>query len=196
MSMKQQVAECVVAGMTPADIADKLEIDVSYISQLNSDTYFQDILAQLRAASSIARFKTVTKIDNNYDILEETFSTMLAQNAQEVCGVMMSKPGTLNSFMRNLNQMKRRSTGESPDVVQAGTAVLEMPSFMVPEANRVVDVQHNANNEVVQVGDRPLIAMGSEQLAITASENSKEAVAALLANNQETVVPDTLQLLE
>lgn len=164
MSLKSQVATLVAQGFDPVQISQELGVSKAYISQLPQDSEYQSILAALRNSAAVAGHSVRVKIDQHYDSLELSLLETLDEHKDRIIPAMISKPATLVAFMKTLNGAKRRGIGESAPVQDATKTLVPilLPAFLIPTA--MPQVQHNTENEVIEVDGVPLINMGSGTL--------------------------------
>jgi len=169
-STKEQAAQLEAKGFSGAQIAEQLHVTAGYISQLQSDTSYQTLLAKFTAASRLNKQATYQVIDDNYDQLEKRFSSMLIENEDIYLRSMLAKPQLLNQFMKNLNQMTRRAAGEQGGLVPDAYIEVNLPNFITEVA--VGQAEHNTNNEVIAVDGEPLLSMPSKQLESFAASSA------------------------
>lgn len=188
ISIKEQAARLRAGGQSIEATADRLQVTPSYIKQLEGDQIFQRLYSELTAGNRISKHRTYQHIDDNWDKLETIFTDALVENANEVVAMMASKPKTLIDFGRMLNGAKRRASGETaPSLPGDGdTVILELPNFITDASRTTTQVQHNSQQEIIEVDGRTLVAMGSDQLDHMLDASHSEAAEALPAPTTST----------
>ena len=150
-------------NITQADVAKVLNVTESYISQVVSEPEFQ---AKLSAAR-VQNLKEETEHDNKLATTEakalDKVSTMLDY---------VTKPTEAARIFQILNAAKRRGVTEAEKslVVNQQTTVVML---QLPDVVKQKFIT-NTNNEVVQIGDRPMVTMDSQLLLAKAKENENE----------------------
>lgn len=122
----------------------------SRISQLLSEDWFSARVNELK-------YKTLLKhneLDETYDAIEST----LAKKLEGQLGLMF-RPAEIVSTLSKVNAMKRRGVS-SPDNIstQQPALALVMPTVIIQHFTKTV------NNQVVEVGDQPLVTIQPGQL--------------------------------
>lgn len=164
--LKRQVAQLAASGQTGAEIAAELGVTPGYVSQLQEDASYQQFYSELTAATRLATHSVHSQIDTNYDKMELALTDAMLGNFDKLVLGMVSNPMQLVKLMTSLNQAKRRASGEQlqSQGQTKGQVILELPQFMVSAARQVVEVSHNAKQEIIEVDGRPLVAMPSANL--------------------------------
>ena len=178
--MKDAILELLAQGReSPENISRICGCTPSYISQLLTDA---DFVQQLRERKSTLGNVAVDNLvsaknnthDSKLDLLEDRAMNKLAQLLP-----MVTKPMEAMKLFQVLNSAKRKNdlqvvngniTNTTNNVV-----VLNLPATV---KNKLLV---NKNNEVVQVGDRPLVTMDSQLLLkVNREELTAKAEAAKL----------------
>ena len=150
-------------NITQADVAKVLNVTESYISQVVADPEFSAKLSTAR----IQNLKEETEHDNKLATTEakalDKVNTMLDY---------VTKPTEAARIFQILNAAKRRGVTEAEKALvvnQQNTVVM----LQLPEVIKQKFIT-NQQNEVVQIGDRPMVTMDSQLLLAKAKENENE----------------------
>lgn len=154
-------------NITQADVAKVLNVTESYISQVTNTPDFQEKLSKARVANLIEE----TQHDDNLSKTEakalEKVNTMLDY---------VTKPVEAARIFQILNAAKRRGATEAEKslVINSTNTVVML---QLPNVIRQKFIT-NQQNEVVQIGDRPMVTMDSQLLLAKAKENENEQATA------------------
>ena len=146
---RQTLVQLVAANYTVQQIADSLNVtSEAVVAAIESDTTI---------ASDAAQIKQYTKIDNNYDKIEERASTRLAAMTATV-----TDPMQLLKIVSGVNGLRRRSQFENASLqdpeARKSVVQLNLPK-RVPVKFEVSD-----KREVISVDGRSLVSMPAQQL--------------------------------
>ena len=150
-------------NITQADVAKVLNVTESYVSQIVSAPDFQQKL-------SAARVKNLVEETEHDDKLSKTEAKALDRVHTMLDYV--TKPIEAARIFQILNAAKRRGVTEAEKalVVNSQNTVVML---QLPEVVKQKFIT-NANNEVVQIGDRPMVTIDSQLLLAKAKENENE----------------------
>ena len=154
-------------NITQADVAKVLNVTESYISQVTNTPAFQEKLSKARVANLIEE----TQHDDNLSKTEakalEKVNTMLDY---------VTKPVEAARIFQILNAAKRRGATEAEKslVINSTNTVVMLQLPNVVKQKFIT----NQQNEVVQIGDRPMVTMDSQLLLAKAKENENEQATA------------------
>ena len=150
-------------NITQADVASVLNITEGYVSQIVNTPTFQTKLSKIKVESLI----TETAHDSK---LATTESKALAKVEQMLDYV--TKPMEAAKIFQVLNAAKRRgaSEAEQQTVINSQNTVvmLQLPNIVKQKFTT------NNNNEVVQIGDRPMVTMDSQLLLAKTKEKDND----------------------
>ena len=150
-------------NITQADVASVLNITEGYVSQIVNTPEFQTKLSKIKVESLI----TETAHDAK---LATTESKALAKVEQMLDYV--TKPLEAAKIFQVLNTAKRRgaSEAEQQTVINSQNTVvmLQLPTIIKQKFTT------NSNNEVVQIGDRPMVTMDSQLLLAKTKEKDND----------------------
>lgn len=150
-------------NITQADVAAVLNISPSYVSQIVNTPDFQTQLSKIKVESLVAETAHDTKLSTT----ESKALTKLEQMLDYV-----SKPLEAAKIFQVLNAAKRRgaSEAEQQTVINSQNTVvmLQLPTIIKQKFTT------NSNNEVVQIGDRPMVTMDSQLLLAKTKEKDND----------------------
>ena len=150
-------------NITQADVASVLNVSASYISQIVNTPAFQTKLSKLKVESLISETAHDSK-------LATTESKALAKVEQMLDYI--TKPMEAAKVFQVLNAAKRRgaSEAEQQTVINSQNTVvmLQLPNIVKQKFTT------NNNNEVVQIGDRPMVTMDSQLLLSKTKEKDND----------------------
>ena len=150
-------------NITQADVAKVLNVTESYISQITSTTEFQEKLS----AARVQNLKKETEHDDK-------LSTTEAKALDKVNAMLdyVTKPLEAARIFQVLNAAKRRGATEA----EKATVINNHNTVVMLQLPDVVKQKFitNQQNEVVQIGDRPMVTMDSQLLLAKAKENENE----------------------
>lgn len=151
--MREKILNLLGKGLTPTLVATAVGCEVSYISQLLAEEDFAMQVAQLRCMN----LEAATLRDEKWDSLED----QLLAKLEDVMPFML-KPRDILDALTRVNQAKRRGATSiaQPQIAQTTIVNLQLPMVALSRFQALV----NNQNEVVQVGDRPLINMPATTL--------------------------------
>jgi hypothetical protein len=153
---KAQIVEFLTKGFSHVQVAQICGCSISYISQVASDE--AESIAVSRAMVTIQK----QAIDSSYNALEEALLERLT-----VCLPFETNTTVLLKALATVNGAKRRSEGESagnaPNTV-VNQAILVMPERFVRQQDSAAEIVVNGNNEIVEVGGRPLLSASSQSI--------------------------------
>lgn len=137
-------------GIGPEQVAQAVGLTASRISQLLSDEQFAAQVAELR-------FEALSKHnerDSAYDSLEDELIEKMRD-----CLPLMVRPHEVLRAIQVINAAKRRGSSAPSSITEQHTIInLIMPTSILSEFSI------NANNQVVQAGDQPLVTIQSGTL--------------------------------
>lgn len=172
---KRKVAELAAQGMKQEEIATILKTTPSYISQIVSDDGYQALLAEITAAQRLGKHAIYSEIDNNYDHLELELTRVMKAQAHEIAQMAAGKFSDLMNYVRTLNGVKRRASGEQGNLPTHGQKVIELPTFLLRAEDKVPEVQHNSSNEIIEVDGKSMISITNDNLRTMAKEKAEAA---------------------
>ena len=150
-------------NITQADVAAVLDVTEGYVSQIVNTPEFQTKLSKVKVASLAAETAHDTKLANTETKALEKVSQMLDY---------VTKPIEAAKIFQVLNNAKRRGAteAEKQTVINSQNTVvmLQLPSIIKQKFTT------NTNNEVVQIGDRPMVTMDSQLLLTKIKEQQNE----------------------
>lgn len=178
-NLKLQIAQLAAQQVPDSQIAAKLQITQGYVSQLKQDNEYQHIYNQIVAARRLEQLPTVIEIDTNYDRIEHTISSFVADNTEAILAKCLDNPAQLFRVMQQVNSLKRRGSGEAANgQTLEQMVVLELPTHLldvsIPQATITAET-----NEVIAVGDKTLVPLSQQGLRsfaeLHAAQKTKEA---------------------
>ena len=150
-------------NITQADVAAVLAVTEGYVSQIVNTPEFQTKLSKVKVASLAAETAHDTKLANTETKALEKVSQMLDY---------VTKPIEAAKIFQVLNNAKRRGAteAEKQTVINSQNTVvmLQLPAIIKQKFTT------NTNNEVVQIGDRPMVTMDSQLLLTKIKEQQNE----------------------
>ena len=150
-------------NITQADVAKVLNVTESYVSQIVSAPDFQQKLSAARVKNLVEETEHDDKLSKTEAKALERVHTMLDY---------VTKPIEAARIFQILNTAKRRGVTEAEKALvvnsQNTVVMLQLPDVVKQKFIT------NANNEVVQIGDRPMVTMDSQLLLAKAKENENE----------------------
>lgn len=150
-------------NITQADVAAVLAVTEGYVSQIVNTPEFQTKLSKVKVASLVAETAHDTKLANTETKALEKVSQMLDY---------VTKPIEAAKIFQVLNNAKRRGATEAEQQTvinsQNTVVMLQLPSIIKQKFTT------NTNNEVVQIGDRPMVTMDSQLLLTKIKEQQNE----------------------
>lgn len=162
MTPKDQAIELLCKGISTTQVADAIGVDPSYISQLRADPEIAERISKSVAATTVA--------DVEFDSrLEKAEALALEQIEKKLPFANMQQ--SLSAF-KILNGAVKRKHGHQNPGAGAGVVVnIHLPATAVPRYTL------NAQNEIVDVEGKPMVAASAksldEILAARASGNTK-----------------------
>ena len=159
--IKDKIVQMLGTGLSAEIVASATGVSPSYISQLMSDQQFSSQVITLR----MANISEVSARDKKYDALEDK----LLEKADSMIP-FIHKPGEIFRFLTQINAAKRKGSF-APDTSSLHNSVvinLTLPDKLV--AKYKVDI----NNQVIEVGELPMVTMSSGSLAEFASFQSSQ----------------------
>jgi hypothetical protein len=149
---KEQVKELLGAGLTGEQVASAVGCVSSYISTLLADEKFADEVAQLRAASIQEYNRRDKSIDNIEDVLISKLKDVVDQE-------LIYKPRDLLQAFSVVNRAQRRGNpNRTPPITNQQIVTLNIPVKILQQ------FQVSATGEVIQVDDKTLVTMPSDNL--------------------------------
>lgn len=137
-------------GIGPEQVAQAVGLTASRISQLLSDEHFAAQVAELRF-EALSRHN---ERDSAYDSLEDELIEKMRD-----CLPLMVRPQEVLRAIQVINAAKRRGFSAPTNITEQHTIInLIMPTSILSEFSI------NANNQVVQAGDQPLVTIQSGTL--------------------------------
>jgi hypothetical protein len=147
-----------------ATVASACGVTESYVSQVSQDPDSKAAIAELR----LKTLERATKLDQNYDKLEEALQRKLAEQLP-----MIYKPDQAIRAIQVINGAKRRGVvADSQNFDAARTVQLNLPQAFINSFTL------NINNQVVSTGSQDLTTLPTSQLAKLASAKSAGALPA------------------
>lgn len=150
-------------NITQADVAAVLAVTEGYVSQIVNTPEFQTKLSKVKVASLVAETAHDTKLADTETKALEKVSQMLDY---------VTKPIEAAKIFQVLNNAKRRGATEAEQQTvinsQNTVVMLQLPSIIKQKFTT------NTNNEVVQIGDRPMVTMDSQLLLTKIKEQQNE----------------------
>ena len=150
-------------NITQADVAKVLNVTESYVSQIVSEPDFQQKLSAARVKNLVEETEHDDKLGKTEAKALDRVNTMLDY---------VTKPLEAARIFQILNASKRRGVTEAEKalVVNSQNTVVML---QLPEVVKQKFIT-NANNEVVQIGDRPMVTMDSQLLLAKTKEKENE----------------------
>lgn len=158
---EEKLIELLGQNLTQVQAARALGLDESEVSRYltNKD------LALAVSEKKVATLTAATKRDANYDKLEDSLAEKLEQQLPFV-----QQPLVTGKLLQMVNGLKRRgATNEDTNRINNQTTIVVL---QLPEVTRQ-KFEVNNRNEVVQVGDRPMLTIDSNQLLKVATPKEK-----------------------
>lgn len=192
--LKKQIAELTAAGNPDSDIAEMLDITPGYVSQIKTDRSYQNYYAELTAGTRITKHEIYSKIDDNYDKLEEKLTAVMVDNFDILVTAMAKTPEKLVNWASKLNAAKRRASGEATGSTgnPRGAVTLILPSFIVQASKQELGVIHNENQEIVEIDGRTLLAMDNRKLAEIGAAERQAQLETTVTNRSLPNLADSL----
>lgn len=162
---EEKLIELLGQNLTQVQAARALGLDESDVSRhlANKD------LALAVSEKKVATLTAATKRDANYDTLEDKLAAKLDQQLP-----FLQQPVVTAKILQMVNGLKRRgATNEDTNRIgnQTTIVVLQLPTVTRQK------FEVNNRNEVVQVGDRPMLTIDSNQLLKSQKEKPHEQLA-------------------
>ena len=150
-------------NITQADVAKVLNVTESYVSQIVSAPDFQQKLSAARVKNLVEETEHDDKLGKTEAKALDRVNTMLDY---------VTKPIEAARIFQILNTAKRRGVTEAEKALvvnsQNTVVMLQLPDVVKQKFIT------NANNEVVQIGDRPMVTMDSQLLLAKTKEKENE----------------------
>lgn len=138
-------------GASPGAAAKAVGCTPAYVSQLLGDNEF----ALAVAGNAAAQIEALATRDSKYDKLEDLLLAKLEDSI-----AFMVRPMEILKALTSINQAKRRAPGASDNLP---TQVNNILVLQLPEAVKT-KFKVNPNQEVIEVGERPLVTINSNLL--------------------------------
>lgn len=149
---KDQVKELLGTGLNNEQTAMAIGCDSTYISQLMADTNFANDVAQLRTAA----IQEYNKRDKSIDAIEDKLITRLKETIDQ--GLIYKPRDILLAFSQVNKATRRGAINKSAPVTNQQIVMLNLPVKIVQK------FQISAIGEVIQVDDKTLVTMPSDNL--------------------------------
>ena len=151
-------------SVTQADAAKVLNVSESYVSQLAAHPEFQAKLSKIRVETLTAE----TTHDKNLAAAE-------SKALEKVTAMLdyVTKPLEAVRIFQALNSAKRRGASEAEQnlVINSQNTVVML---QLPATVKQKFITNN-NNEVVQIGDRPMVTMDSQLLLSKVKDTANDS---------------------
>jgi transcriptional regulator with XRE-family HTH domain len=162
--MKEQAILLLSQNFSPAQVAAKLGVTESYISQFMAETEFANKVAHAK----LNTLQSYTDRDQKYDKIEDILLDKLLIASKSV-----HRTGDILKALFMVNKAERRgaTSHEIAKAFQAeATAIvaLEIPAIMRTK------FKTNSNNEVIEINSRPLITADSRLILTEQLNKPKE----------------------
>tara|TARA_R110000787_G_scaffold165251_8_gene278372 strand:- start:6713 stop:7663 length:951 start_codon:yes stop_codon:yes gene_type:complete len=177
------IATYLSEGQSAAEIARKLNVSESYISQLREDDQFKVLEAQM--AGSISTEATVAAV--SYDARLDQFQEEILSAIEAGIG-MFTKPKDALDLFKTIDSAKRRGKVDSLGG-NTQVTVLELPAFLINQSKPQIKDVVTADNQIIEVDGRALVSQTSDSLLETVS--SREATRLDAYNSATTGAIDT-----
>lgn len=162
---EEKLIELLGQNLTQVQAARALGLEESEVSRhlANKD------LALAVSEKKVATLTAATKRDANYDTLEDKLAAKLDQQLP-----FIQQPVVTAKILQMVNGLKRRgATQEDTNRIGNQTTIVVL---QLPQVTRQ-KFEVNNRNEVVQVGDRPMLTIDSNQLLKSQKEKHHEQLA-------------------
>ena len=179
-TLATQIISLLSQSISPAIVASTLGCDPSYVSQIGS-AHAEEI-----RAARLAKQTAAISRDNKLDEVEDKLISRLDETVP-----YLHKPGEIARVLQIVNGAKRRTsqTDAAAGTLQ-GAAIV---TIILPSAAQNPLIINQSNNQVVQIGQTPLVPLQVSALerltnakdtspAAISSENSSKA-AVLIGNS-------------
>lgn len=176
MIHKKDAAILVAKGHTNAEVAQKLGVGPSYISQLVNDEKFQILVEQLKAVGELTDTRTEEEkaaekerkdlhqvLDDTYDAIEEE---ALGKLVDRMSMGLITKTADILAVAKFANSANRKTNpGERVNQVPAGEQIVQVTiSPVMQQSIQVVQTKVNERNEVIEVGDQTIVNKGKNHI--------------------------------
>lgn len=141
-------------GILPAEAARACGVSESYVSQLKADPDFTSQVSELVEKT----FKDQSEIDENYVETERVLSKRLRENA----GIMFNQDTILRT-LKFVNEAKKKmpaDVGRAQEEV-GGSGGKRAPVVLIMPEKMIREFTLNPNNEIVGIGETPLVTLPS-----------------------------------
>lgn len=180
MSLSLQIISLLSENVPPAIVASTLGCDPSYISQISSEH-----AEEIRAAR-LAKHRATIERDNKLDDVEDKLITRLNETVP-----YLHKPGEIARVFQIVNSAKRRNApADLSASSQQGAAVV---TIVLPTAAQNPLIINQANNQVVQIGQTPLIPLQVSALERMVASNVQDTA---IGTNNSSKAANLLSHLE
>lgn len=176
--IQQKVQNYLLAGISPARIADLTGASPSYISELLGQSDFLQAAKDAQAEAYLAARERDARLDTIEDTLAEKVQTMTANPL-----TFLDKPLEAVRALQMINSLKRRTTAfgtPEDDLVGAQRTVVKLTMPVAIINNFTVaqdDVKMDSKGNIIEVQDVPFVTIQStqlEQLAQTVQQAGEE----------------------
>lgn len=164
--VKVEIAKLLVSGVKPVQVANKLNVSASYISQLAEDEEFQELFKELHAQRLDDRKEMITRQATIDDYIQRA-ELRTIERIYENIDLITVKPERAMRMFQTLNGAKRRyhdsEFEQKSNDSDVKLVALELPEHIRGLAQKV-NVQKNKNNEVIEVEGRTMQTMPTAKL--------------------------------
>jgi predicted transcriptional regulator len=163
--MKEQAILLLSQNFSPAQVASKLGVTESYISQFMAETEFANQVAHAK----LNTLQSYTERDQKYDKIEDALLDKLLVSVKTI-----HRAGDILRALQMVNKAERRgaSSHEIAKAFQAETT--SVVTLALPDIVKTKFIL-NSNNEVIEIDSRPLITADSRVLMAEHLKDSQKS---------------------
>lgn len=188
MDLTEKIAQLLIQGYPPGQVANAVACSPSFVSQLLSNEEFAMRVANERLSLTMEKHQQYTDIDNNYDNIEDQLLKKLGTLLPYI-----NKPSEILATLRQVNSAVRKSsrplaTGQDQ---QSNVVSLTLPAHMLKSMQVAIKLDDSA--QIVEVAGKSMATLPSlalherlpelRELASAELERSKDKELATLLEN-------------
>jgi hypothetical protein len=181
-TLASQIISLLTENISPALIASTLGCDPSYISQISAAH-----AEEIRAARLSKQTAAISR-DNKLDAVEDRLISRLDETIP-----YLHKPGEIARVLQIVNSAKRRTA--PADLSASSLQGAPIVTIVLPSGAQNPLIINQANNQVVQIGQTPLIPLQVAALERMTQDVQNSAISSerasqatnLLSNSQEDI---------
>lgn len=188
MDLTEKIAQLLIQGYPPGQVANAVACSPSFVSQLLSNEEFAMRVANERLSLTMEKQQQYTDIDNNYDNIEDQLLKKLGTLLPYI-----NKPSEILATLRQVNSAQRKSSRPlaAGHDQQSNVVSLTLPAHMLKSMQVAIKLDDSA--QIVEVAGKSMATLPSlalherlpslRELAQAADERSKDKELATLLEN-------------